>query len=109
MSCVSASVGSLLRPVSSTKKPRIALAQEKAIHAKVSAKKLANRICSEVTFTGLITSYIFQVPKAVRAADAPKTKARATSTSRPLPTPPGRPLQDFRSCTGMASGASGVW
>ena len=43
----------------------MALAQEKAIQAKVSAKKLANSTCSTVTFTGLITSYIFQVPKAV--------------------------------------------
>ena len=60
----------------------MALAQEKAIQAKVSAKKLANSICSAVTFTGLITSYIFQVPKAVMRAEAPKTKRRASRTSR---------------------------
>ena len=69
----------------------MALAQEKAIHAKVSAKKLANSTCSAVTFTGLITSYIFQVPKAVMSAEAPNTKRRASVTSRPLPTGRARP------------------
>ena len=84
----------------------MALAQEKAIQAKVSAKKPANSTCSTVTFTGLITSYIFHVPKAVMSAEAPNTKSRASVTSRPLTTGRAPPSQDLRSWTGMSSRAS---
>ena len=52
---VSASFGRAALPRSSTTKPRMALAQEKAIQAKVSAKKVAKSTCSVVTFTGLMT------------------------------------------------------
>ena len=55
MSAVSASLGSAALPRSSTTKPSMALAQEKAIQAKVSAKNVANSTCSVVTFTGLMT------------------------------------------------------
>ena len=40
------------------KKPTMALAQENEIQVKVRAKRAAKTTCSQVTSTGLMTSYM---------------------------------------------------